>query len=1028
MEHPDLFDETKILTNTSHNGYQRCLGLLENNPETRDWRVLVELNAILNQNSAAFWWYPYFLKEREEFMYNSVKPSTLKVAELRSELKERGLPTTGKKAELVSNLTANMESTKDTKLKTVSGKGKKKTKGQLVADYKKLFPQGARMRTSATIDEYINRCVGKIVEEKYKDIILEPNLDILRDFLEEHKVTINRLILQIQPGHRSLLSWTELFRSPTVTTATHRLQGWGSVRIGGLNQDNAWEESKKFANPLYTLLSLSDIRLTPHLLLPWFLEELGIDDKLTYRDILRVQDTLNVNTNDRLRQNISDNSLKLTRVLLEYIELPVLNSRNCISPIVDIIRYANMKYPNNVLPNGNLYDEHNDKQTEDRITNIVNTATGMFELLVKFGLKDQGLTGLEFDVLGESWRRVNSQRGLEKVMRYTDPRDPHSQFTRAQRLSLLCHLNLRKYWVERYETFNRKKIVNVARGLEEENSPFSEMDYDTFRVLGETVKKAKVNRPHPTTLRRNTISQGRNQDLISAMQRLNTSRGLKSFTSPIGEGKGVDMELIEKIMNTQRDLNLIEDAKYSESRMGPEDYTEPPPPQFQIGDSIMWGDGLKGVVIGTPKGNLKILGDNMKRYFLSGKTRNMKRIEREPEPFIDEIDGGGSKKKRTKRKAKKKRTIRKGRVKGNNSAYFEFKSGSSRKFWRITKKGNKIITQYGKLGSLGQMTTKDYGSNVDHEYDKLIQSKKKKGYVEKLDFGDPNPKKPTNVEREYIKICRKAEKSKVLNPNQISQDCEGMLDQGESELKWMTQWHKDALKKGKYDWNKYNEHYKTKSLHGGTQLTEIQQMTKRPELIIRSSEENNPELLSPPVSENARIKFKGMNDEEKIRSAFYSELAWGIPREHIDMFYIPILLSMPVDKEIKYEVIEDIKEKSSLGKERGIFKTPKQLLEMLLNMVSKEYEEDIYQRLEEEKERKRAAAAQEADLEKHMEVLMELEEKMNVLIDNINGTMQECTSKDIYYEGCVKLHKLKKNKKDLEELILQTKENIRALF
>ena len=65
MEQPDLFDETKILTNTSHNGYQRCLGLLENNPNTREWRVLVKLNAILNQNSATCWWYPYFLKERD---------------------------------------------------------------------------------------------------------------------------------------------------------------------------------------------------------------------------------------------------------------------------------------------------------------------------------------------------------------------------------------------------------------------------------------------------------------------------------------------------------------------------------------------------------------------------------------------------------------------------------------------------------------------------------------------------------------------------------------------------------------------------------------------------------------------------------------------------------------------------------------------------------------------------------------------------------------------------------------------------
>jgi predicted DNA-binding WGR domain protein len=164
--------------------------------------------------------------------------------------------------------------------------------------------------------------------------------------------------------------------------------------------------------------------------------------------------------------------------------------------------------------------------------------------------------------------------------------------------------------------------------------------------------------------------------------------------------------------------------------------------------------------------------------------------------------GGGGKKKRTVKKSKAKG--------GNNSAYFEFKSGSSRKFWRIVKKDTKITTHYGKLGSLGQMTTKDYGSKVDQEYDKLIQSKKKKGYVEKWDFGSPNPKKPTAIEREYMKICNKAERSKVLNPNQINSDCEAMLDQGESELKWMTGWYKDALKKGDFDWGKYNEHSKTK--------------------------------------------------------------------------------------------------------------------------------------------------------------------------------------------------------------------------
>ena len=166
--------------------------------------------------------------------------------------------------------------------------------------------------------------------------------------------------------------------------------------------------------------------------------------------------------------------------------------------------------------------------------------------------------------------------------------------------------------------------------------------------------------------------------------------------------------------------------------------------------------------------------------------------------------------KKSKRKMKKKRTVRKSKEELGSGVYLDFKNGSSRKFWRIVKNGTKLTTHYGRLGSLGQMTTKDYGSKVEQQYDKLIQSKKKKGYVEKIDFGDPNPKKPTNVEREYINVCRKAEKSKVLNPQNKSLDCEGMLDQGESELKWMTQWHKDALTKGEYNWNKYNEHYKSK--------------------------------------------------------------------------------------------------------------------------------------------------------------------------------------------------------------------------
>lgn len=181
----------------------------------------------------------------------------------------------------------------------------------------------------------------------------------------------------------------------------------------------------------------------------------------------------------------------------------------------------------------------------------------------------------------------------------------------------------------------------------------------------------------------------------------------------------------------------------------------------------------------------------------------------------------------------KKRTVRKSKKKtNNNSAYFIYKSGNSRKFWRIVKNGNKITTQYGRIGTLGQMTTKDYGSKVNSVYDKLIQSKKKKGYVEKYDFGDKKPKPPTKIQREYMKICKKAEKSKILNPNAISQDCEAMLDQGDSELKWFTEWHKDALKNKDYDWSKYEEHHKSKrkkkkTQKGGRKLKKIKKRSHK---------------------------------------------------------------------------------------------------------------------------------------------------------------------------------------------------------
>jgi predicted DNA-binding WGR domain protein len=168
-----------------------------------------------------------------------------------------------------------------------------------------------------------------------------------------------------------------------------------------------------------------------------------------------------------------------------------------------------------------------------------------------------------------------------------------------------------------------------------------------------------------------------------------------------------------------------------------------------------------------------------------------------------------------KRGGGKKRTVKKSKKKRNsNSAYFEFDRFLGKgKFWRIVKNGSKITTHYGKIGTLGQMNTKDYGSKVDKKFDSLLKSKKDKGYVEKEYYGhvsESNPKPPTKVEREYLRICKKAEQNKKINPMMRNLGCEDLLDQGESELKWQTQWNKDALKKGEFDWTSYEEHSKSK--------------------------------------------------------------------------------------------------------------------------------------------------------------------------------------------------------------------------
>ena len=64
---------------------------------------------------------------------------------------------------------------------------------------------------------------------------------------------------------------------------------------------------------------------------------------------------------------------------------------------------------------------------------------------------------------------------------------------------------------------------------------------------------------------------------------------------------------------------------------------------------------------------------------------------------------------------------------------YEFSEGSSNKFWQIDMKGKTgFTTTYGKIGTSGQTSLKEYGSDAEakKEYDKLVAEKTKKGYEE----------------------------------------------------------------------------------------------------------------------------------------------------------------------------------------------------------------------------------------------------------------------------------------------------------
>lgn len=64
--------------------------------------------------------------------------------------------------------------------------------------------------------------------------------------------------------------------------------------------------------------------------------------------------------------------------------------------------------------------------------------------------------------------------------------------------------------------------------------------------------------------------------------------------------------------------------------------------------------------------------------------------------------------------------------------YFEFQEDASSKFWEIALDNNVVKTRYGKIGTDGKSTEKEFSdaAAAAKEYDKLVKEKTKKGYQE----------------------------------------------------------------------------------------------------------------------------------------------------------------------------------------------------------------------------------------------------------------------------------------------------------
>jgi predicted DNA-binding WGR domain protein len=101
---------------------------------------------------------------------------------------------------------------------------------------------------------------------------------------------------------------------------------------------------------------------------------------------------------------------------------------------------------------------------------------------------------------------------------------------------------------------------------------------------------------------------------------------------------------------------------------------------------------------------------------------------------------------------------------------YEFVEGKSSKFWEIEMEGTSFTTTYGRIGTEGQSSMKEYDSEekAEREYEKLVAEKVKKGYV-LVDGNGAAPRKPA-PKPEKPAPAKKAAKAAVFEDEGDDED------------------------------------------------------------------------------------------------------------------------------------------------------------------------------------------------------------------------------------------------------------------